>query len=148
MAFEPKSVMVEIPWQQGDEKGFFSMALGTAQFLGLPVSDAVIPEVSYSVGAKTISRKMYPGGPTLGYDRAAQTITRSLSAPSSTAKGSNRLVLVEELTSDTIYYTGNRRRAVAWLKANGTTPPRTVQVKGKNGGSLAILGAVPLEPLT
>jgi hypothetical protein len=91
---------------------------------------------------------MYPGGPAVGYNREAQTITRSLSAPASTAKGSNRLVLVEELTSDTIYYTGNRRRAVAWLKANGTTAPRTVQVKGKNGGSLAILGAVPLEPLT
>lgn len=148
MAQDAKAVEITIPWEQEGERGYAKIAWGTMQFLGLNPPDSDDLERTYQLNAKTISRKLYPGGPTLTYQRPAQTITRTPSGVVSTAKSNNKIILKTTDSQDTVYFTGPRPYFVRWLKENANNPSTPVQMRGNHGNPLGILGLKDGNPLT
>jgi hypothetical protein len=140
MSEDPRSREVVVPWESGGQKGFARLALGTLQFLGINPPDAEDSVISYTVPAKRISRRLYPGGPSVSYDRPVTTITKALGGGVSTAKSNRKIILQTNNQQDTIYYTGSRPRFLSWLKANGNGSSVPIQIRGANGNPLGFLG--------
>lgn len=143
MAGEIQARILTIPWQQGGKRGTFKAALGTVSFLGLPLDQDELGEVTYSVGSKTISRTMYPGGPELSYNRPAQTITRTIGGSVSTAKSESKLVLRANNTTDTVYFTGPRTEFLQWLSPRIQTAQAPVEVLTAQGNALIVVDRRP-----
>ncbi len=137
--------IVTIPWTYGASRGTVKMALGTVDFLSLPLNATEVAQVSYGVPTKSVSREMYPGGPLLTYSRPGQTITRTVGGNVSTAKTNNRIVLdAGNDGQDTIYVSGDRRAFVQWLKQHASMAEGTIEVKTSRGVTLAVLA--PASP--
>lgn len=139
MATDPLAQIMTLPWEQDGKRGTFKASLGTLDYLGFPLTATPLAEVTYSVGSKAISRRMYPGGPTLNYTRPGQTITRTIGGNVSRAKSENKLVLKAAGSQDTIYFTGPQNEFVKWFQSNAQGAEAPVQVLTARGNPVAVI---------
>lgn len=139
MAGEVQARILTLPWSQNGKRGTFKAALGTVEFLGIPLTAGELGEVSYPVGAKTISRRMYPGGPVLTYNRPAQTIRRVVGGGVSTARSSSKLILRANNTTDTVYYTGPLADFCDWLRPRMQASESVVELLTPHGNALIVV---------
>jgi hypothetical protein len=139
MATDPRARVMTLGWEQDGKRGTVKIALGTMDFLGLPLTASELSEVTYSVGSKAITRRMYPGGPTLSYTRPAQSITRTIGGNVSRAKTEKKLVLAANDSSDTIYFTGPQNEFVKWFTARVQGAEQPVRVLSPKGNPLAVI---------
>lgn len=142
MAANPKSKQIYVRWQEGNEKGGLHITLGTLEYLGIKPEDLQVGEISYSLGPVAVSRKLYPGGPSLNYNIPEQTVTRVMGGQCSTAKAGHPMILEGSSGGrDTIRVTGSRRAFAKWLKskANLGVIGETVVLKNYNKTTYAVL---------
>jgi hypothetical protein len=147
MATDPQARIMTLGWQEGGKRGTVKLALGTLNYLGLPLVASELSEVTYSVGSKAITRRMYPGGPTLSYNRPAQEITRTLGGGVSRAKTEKKLILKAADSSDTIYFTGPQNEFVKWFAARCQGAEEPVKMLSAKGNPLAVIDRrSPVDP--
>lgn len=146
MATDPRSRVMTLAWSQDGKRGTVKLALGTMDYLGLPLNAGELAEVNYSVGSKSITRRMYPGGPTLQYNRPEQTITRTVGGNVSRARTDSKLVLATHNSTDTIYYTGPQNEFLKWFLARVQGAEQPVRVLTPKGNPLGVIDRrVPLD---
>ena len=148
---------VKFPWQIGNGengdgpklKGFFSMKLGTYNYLfptGVLGQDATALFDAYEQTGKTFNRLLYPGGPSVSVTRTSKQVKRTRVTSTSTAKSERKLILSERgllgASTDTVYYTGPTYGAVAWLKSfSNVLAGGGLQIDGPKGQSYAKVDA-------
>jgi len=158
----PLAQEMRFPWQIGtgsganatNQKGWFTMALGTYEYL-FPLgiqgqSNAAGYDVLTS-GRKSHNRQLYPGGPSVSVKASTKTVYRTRVIASNTAKTEKKLILSERGIVDgsqaTIYYTGKTYAAVAWLKAYANVAVGSgVAISGPKGQSYGVIGAAIQTP--
>lgn len=139
MPTNPNARLVVIPWEYNGKNHAFTMALGTAKALGIDLTDGTLGVVSVPVGGKSITRQLYPGGPTVSYDRAAGNRDITVGPQKGGAKTNKKFRLVQGSTQDTIYFSGSQARALAWLLANSNVGSSSTAIYSATGKALRIV---------
>ena len=144
MTADPLARVVQLPWSMEGAHGFYRIALGTKDALGMDLTGDVSAEASYDVPQKTITRYLWPAGPSVTYTRPAQRITRMVTGRASTAGGDSQVVLDAGDSRDTIPFTGPRRQFVKYLVSRSKNASIDIVIRGMNGNALAAISANPL----
>lgn len=145
MPTNPNARMVVIPWEHNGKNHAFTMALGTAKALGIDLTDGTLGVVSVPVGAKNITRQLYPGGPTVSYERSAGNRDITVGPQKGGAKTNKKFRLVQGNTSDTIYFSGSQARALAWLIANSNVGSSSTEIFSATGKRLRVVESAALS---
>ena len=142
MPTNPNARMVVIPWEHNGKNHAFTMALGTAKALGIDLTDGTLGVVSVPVPAKSYTRQLYPGGPSVAQNRAAGNRDITVGPQKGGAKTNKKFRLVQGTTQDTIYFSGSQARALAWLLANSNVGGSSTAIYSATGKPLRIVESV------
>ena len=120
MASEARAKLITLHFTQGGNSYGLRMAYGTALALGIDESKIGTGYKNANVAAKSgIERRLYPGGPSVTYNRAAGTRPVAVGPGSGRARTNKKLIVRSDSGgSATIYFSGPQAAAVAWLNAN------------------------------
>jgi hypothetical protein len=122
MASDARAKLITIHFTQGDNSHGLRMAYGTALALGINRSAIGTGYKTVNTTAKNgIQRRLYPGGPSVTYDRADGQRKVAVGPGSGRARTNKKMIVRADAGgSATIYFSGRQADAVAWLMANTT----------------------------
>jgi len=142
MASEARAKLITLHFTQGGKKHGLRMAYGTALALGINQNQISIGYTTANVAAKGgIQRRLYPGGPSVTYNRAAGPRQVAVGPGSGRARTNKKLEVRSDTGgSATIYFSGPQAGAVAWLNANANI----AQTETDNGYQLFSVTGRPL----
>jgi hypothetical protein len=120
MASDARAKLITLHFTQGGRTAGIRLAYGTALALGIDVSSAGLGYVNRTIPAKSgLSRRLYPGGPSIPYNRAEGVRPVAVGPGSGRARTNKKLIVKADTgESATIYFSGRQADAVAWLNAN------------------------------
>lgn len=120
MATDARARKITVHFTSNGKTHGLVMAYGTAQALGIDDSKMGTGYNLTSVRGHSTTRRLYPGGPTVGVSVPEKTQARAAGPSKSGAATNKRLLLRGSGPNDhaTIYFSGPQQAAVAWLKAN------------------------------
>jgi hypothetical protein len=120
MPSEARAKLITLHFEQGGKSYGLRMAYGTALALGIDESQIGTGYKDAPLSAKNgIERRLYPGGPSVTYNRAAGTRPVAVGPGSGRARTNKKLIVRSDSGgSATIYFSGPQAAAVAWLNAN------------------------------
>jgi hypothetical protein len=120
MPSEARAKLITLHFEQGEKSYGLRMAYGTALALGIDESKIGTGYKDKPLTAKNgIERRLYPGGPSVTYNRAAGTRPVAVGPGSGRARTNKKLIVRSDTGgSATIYFSGPQAAAVAWLNAN------------------------------
>ena len=122
MASDARAKLITLHFTQGGRTAGIRLAYGTALALGIDVGSTGLGYVNRAIPAKSgLSRRLYPGGPSVPYDRAAGTRPVAVGPGTGRARTNKKLIVKADTgASATIYFSGRQADAVAWLNANAS----------------------------
>jgi len=122
MATDARAKLITIHYTLGERSHGLRMAYGTALALGINRSAIGIGYKTANTTAKNgIQRRLYPGGPSVTYNRADGQRQVAVGPGSGRARTNKKVIVRADAGgSATIYFSGRQADAVAWLMANTT----------------------------
>jgi hypothetical protein len=122
MATDARARLITIHYTLGDNSHGLRMAYGTALALGINRSAIGIGYKTGTTTAKNgIQRRLYPGGPSVTYNRDAGERQVAVGPGSGRARTNKKMIVRADAGgSATIYFSGPQAAAVSWLMQNTT----------------------------
>jgi hypothetical protein len=120
MASDARAKLITLHFTQGEKTYGLRMAYGTALALGIDESELSTGYKTANTTAKNgIQRRLYPGGPSVTYNRAAGQRQVAVGPGSGRARTNKKVIVrADSGGSATIYFSGPQAAAVAWLYEN------------------------------
>jgi hypothetical protein len=122
MASDARAKLITLHFTQGGRTAGIRLAYGTALALGIDVANTGLGYVNRPLTARSgLSRRLYPGGPSVSYNRAEGERPVAVGPRAGRARTNKKLIVRSDTGgSAVIYFSGRQADAVAWLNANAS----------------------------